>query len=48
MTKNVNLVKVSRGDPLFPLLFAQSLKQFDRDGRIAESFCVLATRRHGF
>lgn len=41
VTKNVNLVKVSRGDPLFPLLFAQSLKQFDRDGRIAESFCVL-------
>ena len=41
VTKNINLVKVSRGDPLFPLLFAQSLKQFDRDGRIAESFCIL-------
>lgn len=41
VTKNVNLVKVSRGDPLFPLLFAESLRQFDRDGRIAQSFCIL-------
>lgn len=41
VTKNINLVKVSRGDPLFPLLFAESLRQFDRDGRIAESFCIL-------
>ena len=41
LSKNVNLVKVSRGDPLFPLLFAQSLKEFDRDGRIASSFCIL-------
>lgn len=41
LTKNINLVKVSRGDPLFPLLFAQSLKEIDRDGRIAASFCIL-------
>jgi phenylacetate-CoA ligase len=41
LTKNINLVKVSRGDPLFPLLFAQSIQEMDRDGRIAESFCVL-------
>lgn len=41
LTKNINLVKVSRGDPLFPLLFAQSLKEMDRDGRIASSFCIL-------
>lgn len=40
LTKNVNLVKVSRGDPLFPLLFARSLKEADRDGRIARSFAV--------
>jgi phenylacetate-coenzyme A ligase PaaK-like adenylate-forming protein len=41
ITKNVNLVKVSRGDPLFPLLFAQSLKEMDRSGRIASSFSIL-------
>ncbi len=41
LTKNINLVKVSRGDPLFPLLFAQSLKQVDRSGHIADSFCIL-------
>lgn len=42
LTKNSNLVKVSRGDPLFPLLFAQSIREFDRGGRIAQSFAVLS------
>ncbi len=41
LTKNVNLVKVSRGDPLFPLLFAQSLREADRGGKIFSSFCIL-------
>ncbi len=41
LTKNINLVKVSRGDPLFPLLFAQSIRDMDRSGRVASSFCIL-------
>jgi phenylacetate-coenzyme A ligase PaaK-like adenylate-forming protein len=47
LTKNINIVKVSRGDPLFPLLFAQSLKEADRGGRIASSFCIMTLPEEG-
>ncbi len=41
LTKNVNLVKISRGDPLFPLLFAQSVQHFDPESRLSSAFAVL-------
>lgn len=41
LTKNINLVKVSKGDPLFPLLFAQSLKEADSETRLAHRFSVI-------
>ena len=40
LTKNINLVKVSKGDPLFPLLFARSLKEVDKEKRLCDSFAV--------
>ena len=45
LTKNVNLVKVASADPVFPLLFAQSIKEADRDGIVSASFAVLAFAR---
>jgi phenylacetate-coenzyme A ligase PaaK-like adenylate-forming protein len=44
LTKNVNLLKVSRADPLFPLLFAQSLAETDPDGMLSSTFAVLSFR----
>lgn len=48
LVKNINLVKVSRGDPIFPLLFAQSLKEADRAKRLYHKFSVftLPDERH--
>jgi phenylacetate-coenzyme A ligase PaaK-like adenylate-forming protein len=40
LTKNINLVKVSRGDPLFPLLFAKSLQEADSERRISHRFAI--------
>lgn len=45
LTKNINLVKVASADPIFPLLFARSVKEFDRDGVVSQSFAVLAFER---
>ncbi|MBI2251994.1 MAG: hypothetical protein HYU63_04505 [Armatimonadetes bacterium] len=42
LTKNVNLLKVASSDPLFPILFAQSLKEADPRGMLANNFCVLS------
>lgn len=33
-TKNANVLKMSRVDPLFPPLFLQSIREFDPDGQI--------------
>jgi phenylacetate-CoA ligase len=44
LTKNVNLLKFASGDPLFPLLFARSLQEMDREGIISTSFCLLSFR----
>lgn len=41
ITKNVNLLKISRQDPLFPFLFAQSLKEVDEREIICNSFAIL-------
>ena len=41
LTKNINLVKVSQGDPLFPLLFARSLKEADSEKRLHHRFAVM-------
>lgn len=41
LTKNINIVKVSKGDPLFPLLFARSIREADPEGRICRSFAVM-------
>lgn len=40
LTKNINLVKVSKGDPVFPLLFAQSLMDADPERRLCPRFSI--------
>lgn len=42
MTKNVNLMKMSSVDPLFPVLFARSLKDHDQQGVVARSLALLS------
>lgn len=44
LTKNTNLLKVSSADPIFPLLFARTLADQDREGRISSSFAILTFR----
>lgn len=44
VTRNASLLKVSRVDPLFPLLFARSLQEVDTTGILAEAFAVLSFR----
>lgn len=44
LTKNVNLLKVSSADPVFPLLFANSLKECDPDGILSSSYAILSFR----
>lgn len=44
LTKNANLLKVSSADPIFPLLFAKTLKDVDPDGLVANSFAVVTFR----
>ena len=42
VTKNVNLLKAASKAPLFPLLFAQSLKECDPEGLVADSIAILS------
>lgn len=42
LTKNVNLLKISQSDTLFPLLFAKSLDQADPQHLIAHSFAAIS------
>lgn len=44
VTRNASLVKVSRADPLFPLLFARSLQEADPSGVLAGSVAILSFR----
>ncbi len=41
LTRNVNLLKLSSADPLFPLLFARSLNECDPEGVLSGSFSML-------
>jgi phenylacetate-CoA ligase len=41
LSKNVNLLKCSGADPLFPLLFARTMGEVDKEGLVAGSFSVL-------
>lgn len=40
ITKNVNVLKISRQDPVFPHLFLEALLEEDHTGRIASSLAV--------
>ncbi|MGV8123898.1 MAG: acyl-CoA reductase [Candidatus Xenobiia bacterium LiM19] len=45
LTKNVNILKCSGADPVFPMLFAQSLKEAGSDNLLSRSFSVLSFGR---
>jgi len=40
-TKNVNIMKMSSVDPIFPVLFAKSLKEFDHTGILHKAMGLL-------
>ena len=40
-TKNINIMKMSSVDPIFPVLFAQSLKEFDTTGILHKAMALL-------
>ncbi len=42
LTKNVNLLKAASRATLFPLAFAETVREVDEDGHVAESFAVLS------
>ncbi len=42
LTKNINLLKASSRATLFPLAFAETVREVDEDGAIAQSFAVLS------
>ncbi len=41
ITKNANILKVSSDDPIFPILFAESLAELDDKGIISSSFAIV-------
>ncbi len=41
VTKNVSIMKMSSVDPLFPVLFARSLRDLDSDGVVSRSVALL-------
>ena len=41
VTKNINIMKMSTVDPIFPVLFAKSLKENDKNGIISKSMALL-------
>jgi phenylacetate-CoA ligase len=44
VTKNINLLKMSGVDPVFPLLFAEALQEVDPQGRVSQAFALLPFR----
>ena len=42
ITKNVNVLKLSRSDPYFPLAFARSLADHDPHGHVTRSLAIVA------
>ena len=41
VTKNINLMKMSTVDPIFPVLFAKSLKEFDTTGILHKAMALI-------
>ncbi len=41
ITKNVNIMKMSSNDPIFPILFAESLKTVDETGILYKSLAII-------
>ncbi|MEG1749107.1 MAG: aldehyde dehydrogenase family protein [Tannerellaceae bacterium] len=41
ITKNVNILKMSSADPLFPMIFARILREVDYKGIVASSFALV-------
>jgi len=41
LSKNINILKISRADPIFPLLFAKSLLEVDKREYLSNSFAIL-------
>lgn len=41
MTKNVNILKMSSIDTVFPILFAKALKEADPEGIVSNTFCLV-------
>lgn len=41
ITKNINILKLSKSDPVFPLLFAESLKEVDNYGILSSAFAIV-------
>ena len=44
LTKNINLLKMSGVDPVFPLLFTEALHSVDPEGRVSQAFALLPFR----
>ena len=44
VTKNINLLKMSGVDPVFPLLFTEALHEVDTDGRVSQAYALLPFR----
>ena len=44
ITKNVNILKMSSADPVFPVLFAKVLKECDYEGTLSKSFALAPFR----
>lgn len=42
ITKNVNVLKLSRSDPYFPLAFARSLAAHDQDGVVTRALAIVS------
>ncbi|MFH1453777.1 MAG: acyl-CoA reductase [Armatimonadota bacterium] len=42
LTKNVNVLKLSAADPVFPLLFLESLREVDKDKKIISTIAAVA------
>jgi len=41
LSKNVNIMRLSKIDPLFPLLFIKTIKQQDEDGIVSSAFSAI-------
>jgi phenylacetate-coenzyme A ligase PaaK-like adenylate-forming protein len=44
ITKNVNIMKMSGNDPIFPIIFAEAIQTADTDNLISDTFALLPFR----